>query len=145
MEGIAAFALACNVIQVVDFALKTASKCQQIYKEGRTTEHQDLDYTTKHLAELSEKLSESLKNAKTSKPLTKDDQELQDLALKCEESARDLRGELDRLTTPSRRGRRAAVVKVFKSIRRNGDINEIKDRLGAYERVLNTRLLSRLR
>jgi hypothetical protein len=90
MEAIAAFALACNVIQVVDFALKAASKCQQIYKEGRTIEQQDLDYTSKHLAEISEKLSDSIGNAPTNKPLTKDDHELQDLALKCAESARNL-------------------------------------------------------
>jgi hypothetical protein len=145
MEAIAALALACNVIQVVDFALKTASKCQEIYNEGRTIEHQDLDYTSKHLAEISEKLNESIQNAQTNKPLTKDDHELQDLALKCVESARNLRDELDKLTIPGRKRKRAAVTKVFMSIRRNDDINKIEERLRGYERVLNTRLLSRLR
>jgi hypothetical protein len=146
MEAIAAFALTCNVIQVVDFGLKTTSKCQQIYKEGSTIEHQDLDYTSKHLAGISEKLSKSIQDAQTNKPLTKDDYDLQDLGVKCVESARNLRDELDKLTIPGRHGNIAAVLnKAFKSMRRNGDINKIKDRLCAYERVLNTRLLSRLR
>jgi hypothetical protein len=48
MEAIAAFALACNVVQFVDFGLRTASRCQEIYNEGMTIEHEDLDYTSRH-------------------------------------------------------------------------------------------------
>lgn len=145
MEAIAAFGLACNVIQVVDFGLKIASKFREIYDEGRTIEHQDLDYTSKHLAEINEKLSASIQNARTNKPLTKDDHELQDLAVKCARSARDLRDELDKLKISGRHGKRAAVFKAFKSIRRNDAINKIRDRLCEYERVLDTRMLPRLK
>ena len=88
MEAIAAFALACNVVQVVDFSLKIVSKYKEIYNEGTTLGHQDLDYKAKHLAEMSEKLNESILNIRTTKPLTKDNSDLQDLAIKVYEDCR---------------------------------------------------------
>ena len=145
MEAIPAFALACNVIQVVDFGLKTASKYREIYKEGSAIEHQDLEYTTKHLAEITGNLSTSIQNARTNKPLTKDDNELQNLAQQCTESADNLRNELDKLKTPGRQGKRAALLKTWKSVRKSDDIKKIRDKICEYERVLDTRLLSRLR
>ena len=145
MEAIAAFALACNVVQVVDFGLKAASKCREIYREGRSIEHQDLNYTSKHLAEITENLSASILYARTNKPLTKEEHELADLAAKCTKTATDLQDELDKLMLSGRQGKRAAVFKAIKSIRRNDSIKKIKDRLGEHESVLNTRLLSRLR
>lgn len=145
MEAIAAFALACNVVQVVDFGLKTASKFGEIYKEGSTIDHQDLYYTSKQLAEITEKLSASIHQAQTNKLLTRDEDQLADLADKCTKCAKDLRKELDNLTLSGGQGKRAALSKAIKSFRRNDGIKKIKDRLGEYERVLNTRLLSRLR
>jgi hypothetical protein len=82
MEAIAAFALACNVVQVVDFSLKIVSKYKEIYNEGTTLDHQDLDYTSKHLAEISEKLNKSILDTRTTRPRNKDDSDLQDLAIK---------------------------------------------------------------
>lgn len=145
MEAIAAFALACNVVQVVDFGLKTASKCAEIYKDGSSIEHQDLNYTSKHLAEITGNLNASILHPRTNKPLTQDEHELAELAARCTKTANDLRDELDKLTLSGRQGKRAAVFKAIKSIRRNDCIKKIKDRLGEYESVLNTRLLSRLR
>jgi hypothetical protein len=142
MEAIEAFALACNVVQVVDFGLKTASKGREIYNDGRTNEHQDLDYTSKHLAEISENMSVSIQNAPANKPLTKDDHELQDLAGECAKSANDLRDELDKLSIPGRHGKRAALVRAFKSVRKSHAVTRINDWLREYERVLNTRLLT---
>jgi hypothetical protein len=145
MEAIAAFSVACNVIQVVDFGLRTVSKCREIYNQGTAIDHQDLDNTSKHLAEINEKLSTSIQNALTNKPLSKDEYELQELAFKCTRTASDLRDELDKLKIFGRRGKRAVLAKAWKSIRRNDTINKIKERLSDYERVLNTRLLLRLR
>lgn len=145
MEAVAALALACNVVQVVDFGLKTASKCREIYNKGHTAEHQDLEDTSKHLAEITGNLSVSIQNAQTNKPLTKDDHELQSLAQRCTESANNLQEELDKLKSPGRLGKRAALLKTWQSMRKSNDIKRIKDKLLEHEAVLNTRLLSRLR
>ncbi len=145
MEALPAFALACNVFQVVDFGLKTASKCREIYKEGSTIEHQDLGYTTKHLADITANLSTLIQNAATNQPLTKENHELQVLAHKCTECANNLRDELNKLKVPGRQGKRAAVLKTWKSLWKSDEIKQIKDKLCEYERVLDTGLLSRLR
>lgn len=145
MEAITALALACNVVQVVHYGLKTAFTCREIYKKGSTAEHQDLEYTSKHLAEITGNLRASIQNARTNKPLTKDDHELQSLAQRCTESANNLREELDKLKLPDSQGKRAALLKTWRSVRKSNDIKRINDKLCEDERVLNTRLLSRLR
>lgn len=35
MSGVEAFALACNVLQVVDSAVEIASACKEVYQEGQ--------------------------------------------------------------------------------------------------------------
>ena len=42
MEAIAAFALACNVIQIVDSSIKIAGKCREVYKDGISVENEEL-------------------------------------------------------------------------------------------------------
>lgn len=145
MEAIAAFGLACNVIQVVDFGLKTASKCRQIYKEGATIEVQDLENTSKNLAEVSRDLDAAIRRAQAAKPLKKEDHELQDLSVKCSKIAGDLQVELQKLSSESKQSKRASLIKTFKTISRKGTIDDLYKRLSEYERVLNTRLLARLR
>lgn len=67
--------------------MRTASRCQEIYNGGMTIEHEGLDYASRHLAEIGENLSSSIQNAPANEPFTKEDYELQDLAVKCAKSA----------------------------------------------------------
>jgi len=140
-EAIAAFSLASNVIQVVDFGLKAASKCKEIYQEGSTSEIRHLERTSKELADLTIGLESSIKAA--SQPLTKDDHDLKDLSLKCSRAALDLQVELQKLSKGL--GKRGAVIKFVKTYSHKRAIDELHRRLSEYQQVLNTRLLARLR
>jgi L-asparaginase/Glu-tRNA(Gln) amidotransferase subunit D len=56
MEGIAAFGLAANVLQVVDFAQRLLSAGRQIYQAGSTVEHDELQVAVKDFKVLNNRL-----------------------------------------------------------------------------------------
>jgi septal ring factor EnvC (AmiA/AmiB activator) len=142
MEAIAAFGLACNVIQVVSFGLEVASKSKEIQQKGSTIEVQDYEDTSKELADVINALDSSIKNAPS--PLTKDDHDLQALSRNCSKAATDLQAELQKLSARNQR-RRGTLSKTLITLTRGGAIQGLHKRLREYERVLNTRLLVRLR
>lgn len=142
MEAIAAFGLACNVIQVVSFGLEVSSKFKEVQQQGSTVEVQDLENTSNELATLTLGLDSSIKTAPA--PLTKDDHDLQELSRKCFKAATDLQVELQKLS--KRKGqKRGTLMKTFVTLIRGGAIQDLHTRLREYERVLNTRLLVGLR
>lgn len=148
MEDIAALTLAFNVIHVVELGLKAASKCREIYDKGSTTEHQDLEYISEQLAEITGNLSASIQNPLTNKPLTLENLTLWSLtrlARNCTTNANNLLDKLHTLKSPGRQGKRAALLKTWRWMRRSNEIKRINDKLLEDERELNTRLLSRLR
>ena len=80
MEALVALGLASNVIQFVDFGIKAASKCHEIYKHGATIEQQNLQSTATTLLDLSGRLQMSLQGAGTHKHLGGNDSVLLELA-----------------------------------------------------------------
>lgn len=142
MEAIAAFSLACNVVQVVDFALKVSSKCKEIARTGSTIEIQDYENTSKQLAELTHSLNASINT--TPKPLGKDDQDLLDLSRKCCRVASDLKLKLEELSVKNGK-QRGTLGKAWKTFRDDRSIQDLHKRLKEYEQALNMRLLTRLR
>lgn len=143
MEAIVAFGLACNVVQVVDFALKVTSKCAEIARTGSTLEVQDYQNTSNQLANLTEGLNAAIDRAP--KPLTRDDQDLLDLSRKCSGAAAELQHKLEELSTTKNRGKRNVIGKAFKTFTSDRAIRDLHRRLTEYERVLNTRILVRMR
>lgn len=145
MEAIAAFGLACNVIQVISFGLQAADVCKQIYSKGSADGVSEVTITAHHLEELSQCLQKSINGAAHAKPLTKEDSQLLDIAIKCSETAAKLRAELAVITMQGTPSRMAAFKKAYQTVRRKRTLEELHKRLQDYERSLNTQLLAQLK
>ncbi|KAI8674581.1 hypothetical protein NCS57_00356300 [Fusarium keratoplasticum] len=78
-EAVAVFALACNVMQVVEAACKTVGTCKRIYQTGQPDPA--LDEYGSQLRDISDALETQLN--KTVGPLSPDDTRLRDLAVRC--------------------------------------------------------------
>ena len=85
MEPLAAFSLACGVIQVVNIGTSVVGKCRQLYKDG----------TLSHYAE-AEEMAERLTHLRTTLDLTENQgqDEILELSEQCSAIASDLIREL---------------------------------------------------
>ncbi|KAF7514020.1 hypothetical protein GJ744_006634 [Endocarpon pusillum] len=143
MEGVAAFSLACNVVQIVEFSIKAASIIQQTYSQGRSIENASTQDTSERLNGLSQGLNQSLAaDARQGSP-TAAELQLQEIAPECSKIALELGRELDLLKTKG--GKRDALRKGLRAIRRKGDIEKQKAKLQDYQRILNIGLIVNLR
>ena len=141
MEALVALSLACNVVQLVDFGLKTISSFQEIYKVGATIEQQDFKATAQELATLSDDLRKSIQSVPTLIPHARDDEELCQIAVKCRDQAAKLQFELKKLSQLPAGGLRSTVLKTWRSTFKTGPINDIRNRLLDVQRVLDTKIL----
>lgn len=85
MEAIAAFGLACNFLQVTETTLKIAKVLRQAYKHDSTREAENAGRLSDNLSSATGKLQSSMQQ-----PLSKDDTELNDIALQCLDKATKL-------------------------------------------------------
>lgn len=136
MDPFNAFSLACGVIQIVDFSIKVAKKCHELYKDGASSENEEVEDMVKHLTDLHKNLD-----------LTDQDglDELTDLGLKCSKTAKELIAELQKLKVNRPHRKREVISKTLRGMRKRGTIEEIQKRLGDYRRVLDCRILVDLR
>jgi hypothetical protein len=145
MDPITAFSVACGVIQVVDFGLQAAKKGREIYRDGSLSQNQHIEYATRNLNQASTSLEQSLKTLGTTKQHSKDDVELRNLAVDCQEASKDLLSELEGLKLdPKKPSKRQAVKKGIKSIWKKDRIEELQRKLEGYQKALDTRILIRL-
>ena len=149
MDPITAFGLACNVIQVVDFGLKTVSIARHLSKDGITASHDQLREIGKDLASAVVKLQEILTDSASvsSNFADPDDQVLFDLSEKCYDTATKLRAEVDKLTVTATGIRKVVDVpkKTVASWRKAEKLEELRDTLEAHRRALDTQILVALR
>ena len=138
MEAIAALSLACNVIQVVDFGIKVASKSRELYRDGSTSENEDLRHTTDQLFQASTSLEKSMKGA--------NDKELETIAIECQSAAQKLLLKLDDLKLGANKNSRGirAFGRAVKSISQKDAITQLQARLEACRRSLDTGILAHL-
>ena len=136
MEPLAAFSLACCVIQVVDFSTKVVGNFRKICKDGSLSEHEEIKGLTRYLTEVRVKLGVTDHSS---------DEELFTLAAECSTTAQALITELEKLRVDGSHRKRQAVSKAFMSVRKKKCIDETQKRLGEYQRVLDTRILVDLR
>ena len=143
MDPLAALNLASIVVQLVDFGIQTAAKGRQIYKDGATIEQQDYMTTMQELSTLSESLQKSIQGtAQTA--LTREDEELRVLALKCHDQTGELHSELLKLSITEEGRVRSVLSKTIKSTIRSGKINDIRNKLLGIQKVLDSKILVRL-
>ena len=136
MDPLAAFSLACCVIQVVDFSTKLVSNFWEICKDGALSEHEEIEELTRYLTKLDALLDVTDQGG---------DDELFKLATECSMTAQSLITELEKLRVNGSHRKAQVLSKVFMSTRKRKSIDKIRKRLGEYQKILDTRILVDLR
>ena len=60
MEGVAAFALACNMVQIIELSTQIAGVIQQTYSQGRSNDNASTQDMSERFNALSQTLNQSL-------------------------------------------------------------------------------------
>lgn len=144
MEALVALSLACNIVQLVDFGLKVASKGHQIYLNGVTVKEEEYHATAQELSNFTHALTESIKNAGNRTALSADDRDLYDLGEKCHSVAQELESELQRLPQVVNGGVKSSIYKSLKLIRRSRKIQELNQKLLSCKNILDSGILVQL-
>ncbi|KAJ4201608.1 hypothetical protein NW767_006695 [Fusarium falciforme] len=142
LEAVAAFALACNVMQVVEVAYKTVGTCKRIYQTGQPDPALD-DYSSQ-LRDVSNALETQL--SKAVGPLSSDDSRLRDLAVQCTTIANGL---LDQIASVSKSAGKktigSSIRLAIKSMLKQNDLNRWEKDLARSQSAMETQLLVGLR
>ncbi|KAK3326951.1 hypothetical protein B0T19DRAFT_459915 [Cercophora scortea] len=140
MEALAAFGLACNVMQTIDFTLATVKVCKEVFRTG------SLDRSKAERIAESLKVSESFNQWMLSaSPMTESQREVYDLAEKAQNATLELKKEVDKLTSPSAKGKVITTIKhTFRGGLREKDIAKLEKNAEEWRRILESRLLAQI-
>lgn len=144
MDPVSAFSLACGVIQIVDFSIKTVSSCRRLYKEGSLSENGAIEGWAEHLTELIAELKIPIEEAAV-RALPPNEQELLKLATECSATARDLIQQVNSLKVSGPRKKREAFKKGVRALWREDVMEDIQKRLDSYQKLLDTKVLISIR
>ena len=145
MDPITGIGLAASVIQLISFGIGAAKTCREIYEQGVSADHSQLDYVANHLASLTVFIEQSLQDPRThSLRLSKEERELVDLGRKCRDCANQFQREIQKLQTP-RTSIVLAASKTARALWKRKSIEQIQKQLENYRSTLEISLLSRLR
>ena len=142
MDPLSAFGLACGVIQVVDFSLKIVSKFKEIYENGSLKANDDMEDLTKRIRELYVDLEPPSSQTSVGDVSMESQNELLDLARVCKETSDELLGELQKLKSTRKRD---ILGKIPATMRRQKILDSLESRLESYRKLLDTKILLRLR
>ena len=142
MDLVTAFGLAAGILQVVDISFKALSKCQEIYRDGSLAENRSTEEVTKLLSETTNRLKVSVQDAPSAN--SRDYTDIKDISEQCSKTAEDLLAELAKARLELGGGRRQAIVKGIRALRRKRFVADSQEKLETYQRVLDTRILVRL-
>ena len=144
MEAIAAFGLACNVIQVVNFSIDVVSKCRELGQEDSLSKHEPLEHMANHLTGLRNALDSPLAQGNQNVGQGQD-QALLELAEKCSITAKELSGELQKLKINGPHNKRQIIRNSATCLWKSSSIEKIQTRLDEYRKILDSRILIGIR
>ncbi len=145
MDPITGIGLVASVIQLVTFGISAAKTCKEVYEQGLSDGHSQVDYVANHLASLTVSMQQSLQNSNTqSLVLSKEERELVDLSQRCQNCALQLQHEFRKLET-TRTSIVVAASKAARALWKKKRIEQIQKQLENYRSTLEISLLSRLR
>ena len=144
MEAIAAFGLACNVIQVVHFSIDVVSKCRELYRQDSLSRYDPLEHMINHLTSLRNALDFPLAQGNQNICQVQD-QALLGLAEKCSITAKELSGELQKLKINGPHRKRQIIRNSARCPGKNSSIEKIQTRLDEYRKILDSRILIGIR
>lgn len=149
MDPVTGIGLVASVVQLVSFGVQTFKTCRQI-QHGSYQQHEDLDSTSKRLAELTEPLKASLQQRSHPRQreqlaLAKEEKNLLEVSQQCHDCARKLQDEIRKLQAQPGDGRVDVARKAARAIFKKDRLKEIQSQLERYQAILETSLLHRLR
>ena len=144
MDAIAAFGLACNVVQVVNFSMDVVSICQELYRGGSLSKYDHLEDMANHLVGLRDSLESPTGQVKQNLGKCQD-QALLDLAGRCSTIATELFAELQKLKIRGSPTKRHVISKSARSLWKQGSIDKIRIKLDEYRKILDSRILIGIR
>lgn len=133
MDPVAGIGLAASVIQLVTFSIDVAKTCREVYTRGSVSQHDTIDFTTGHLADLSKAVQQAMQSPITSSlALTREEKDLVDLARKCQDCANKLQSELHKLRTPAHASVTAAARTTIRVIWKKDTVSRLQEQLMRY-------------
>ncbi|MCJ1326580.1 hypothetical protein MMC10_003245 [Thelotrema lepadinum] len=142
MDPLTALSVAASIISVIQLSKEVAEICSDLVETGSVSQYRVGEETTKNLASAIDKLYQD-SQAHAVSQTNQDDELLLEIAGKCSDTASELQKELDELKTPGG-SVHAAMKKTFKAIMKGRKIDQKKKDLSEYQKVLDTRILTRL-
>jgi len=147
LEPLAAFGLACNLLQTVDVAVKTAALCKQVFDTGATDLSANLSLHVENTVKSVQRLEDSIKNVGNAQSMKQDEKELLGYAVGCRDLALNMKKETDKMAISSAKGKRWASfvaglrIKFGNSVKR---IEEMEKEMQRYQSLLESGLLVRV-
>ena len=139
MSGLEALGVACNIFQVISFGHETINLCKRVYQNGSPC--CDL---SDNAAQLNAFSSQIKKFSIPSKP-TREDQQLHNVASKCQKVSADLLEEIVFITGHTKKGSLKATLKVAaKTNWRKRRLDTLEKKLADVQRLMETGLLVRI-
>ena len=136
MEAVAAFGLACGIIQIIDFSTKVVKKCREIYRDGALSDNDEVEVWARNLLNIRSDLDLEGNHG---------EDDLLDLGSKCASTAEELVAELEDLKVDSPHRKREAIRKTIMTVTKKKRIQSIEKRLKGYTKILESRILVDLR
>jgi hypothetical protein len=138
LEPLAALGLICNVLQLVEVGLKTATLCKNAYRTGEPDP--ELSVYAQNLADTASSLTKSLEVSQ--QPLSLDDSRLLTLAQNCRDAEEDWRKKTPaRFLSQQKPRKRARFGAAFRGIINKPEIDRLESQLKRAKESLETDLL----
>ena len=145
MDPITAVGFTAAVVQLVDVSLKVAQTVKDVRERGSSRDLADSDHIASHLSSLSDSVQTSLQLSSIHRSMSAEEKELLDIASRCNKCSQKLQEELANLKLKDGAKRTDQLKVVVKIVFRRSDITALQDKLEGFRRVLESRLLYRLR
>jgi lambda repressor-like predicted transcriptional regulator len=133
MASLAAFGLACNVFQVIDFALTTITLCKQVYDRGTLDKVQQLQDEVVIFKTSDKQLRYDRNQMPQSQ--TEEDKTLRTVATACIRISTDLEAELERFQSKASHSIASSIKVTIKLIWPN-KLDKLKKQLAEQRRIL---------
>ena len=141
MDPASAFSLACGVIQLAELGYKLAVSAKEIYHGGASEHNRQLEEQALQLGQLRGLVNARRPSQSLSGADRQENQELVDIARKCDYAAEELLVELDALKIPASRNLVKAFGKSLKARYKMSTIKDLQEEMAKYQKILDTRIL----
>lgn len=145
MDAASAFALACGVVQFVDFSLKVVVTMKELHDSGFVEQYKDLEGQVSKLSNLRSTINARRPSPQLSDAEEQEHRELLELADRCDTTAAELLMKYERLKLSRSRNPWKVLAKTIKVILNRESVENLLKTLTGYREVLDTRLLISLR